>query len=242
MEREVSRFVEIFDRMFDANEIIEFQRLHLSTDERVFDYYLKISSDLSVEDSLIDEIEKEFSLPKDFRSFGEKRKNEFTLSRMMIKKISSLHPEIDETFVPEKYYAGSLEEKVRGSISHHQNIIRVCLSLHPIMVGIDIESIERKALEGHLWDKISTVKDREVLGGMDDLPMRSLLFSSKESLYKFAYPKYQKYFGFQEANLVKVDKSSNELTLASDALKCLGRKEVVVKYLFQDQLVLTFIQ
>lgn len=241
-ESKVSKLIQNFDRMLQANEINEFRRLNLSTDERVFDYCLKKNLDLSCLETFIAELEKEFSLPNGFQSFGVKRKIEYILSRLMIRKISDLHPEIEEMFIPEEYYGGNLEKQVRGSISHHQDYIRVCLSLHPVMVGIDIESTERLALQGQLWEKISTAKDREVLRGSDNLRMRSLLFSAKESLYKFAYPKYQKYFGFQEAHLIKVNESLNELTLASNALKCMGKEEVIVKYRFQDELVLTLIQ
>lgn len=104
---------------------------------------------------------------------------------------------------------------IKGSIAHKHGHVVVVTSLEKTFpdLGIDIE-LPRKvspSIQSHVChDKdlsfftCSQVPANEML---------SLIFSAKESLFKYCYPRAQTWFGFQDARLVTCDWSEKSFSL-----------------------------
>lgn len=169
-------------------------------------------------------------MPENWTSFGHLRKWEVFVSRHLFE---SMKDEIAPSpcSIEDSYSKGN--GKYIVSISHSRGVIRVALGLRDQIkyLGIDVERVDRKALaKEDLWLKISTDKDRKLLADaqMDGLLYRSILFSTKESIYKYAYPFYGKYFGFQEAELVRV--AEDHFIFKSHVLENIQQEQVRVNY------------
>ena len=176
------------------------------------------------------------------KTWSPNRKKEFIVSRLML---SAIQKDCGiENFVPLSQLYQGVNKSFCASLTHSKGLIRVGLSKNASLLGIDSELNNRVALSGKLWEKISTDRDRTLLKQREleeDLVIRSLIFSAKESLYKYAYPKRQKYFGFQEANIIKLKQSENRgvLVLECPILKDYGLEISQINYLLQDGYVHT---
>lgn len=90
----------------------------------------------------------------------------------------------------------------KGSLSHKNNVTCVAISqsVDVRSVGIDVEHVE--SCKASLWSRIFT--DRELLfleESSDGVTDAGLMFSAKESFYKFQYPLTKTYLGFQDVEI-----------------------------------------
>lgn len=223
---------------------------HLSWDfvpiQNLHDYFIVASADsLShfPQEASMAETLNEMNLPDNFIHFGEARKQEYLLSRLLIRYLSfSKFPE-RSIFEIERFYKRNMGD-LAGSMTHSRGLVRVGLAgrEHYQYLGIDSELEERAGLnKDRLWNKITSEKEQQRLRqiGCTQMRFRALVFSAKEALYKYAYPFYQKYFGFHDAEVLEV--TEHYVSLTSPVLKLNGQEEVRAYYQFCDGYVHTLI-
>lgn len=114
----------------------------------------------------------------------------------------------------------------KGSFSHSKTIAAVILSnsSHVLSLGIDIENIINEDRKDVIETKVLTAKDKEFFDNhesIDFLFLYTLVFSSKETLYKLIYPHCETYFGFEHAYVKTIKKG--QLILVLEAL---GKSEL----------------
>ncbi len=110
-----------------------------------------------------------------------------------------------------------------GSISHADGNAICCMMPDKIYqaIGIDIETILGANSGTELASHIVQPKEQHLLLGTAAVTYAEALtiaFSAKESLYKALYPKVQRFFGFEDAELIKIltDKQQFTLRLTTD--------------------------
>lgn len=103
--------------------------------------------------------------------------------------------------------------KAVGSISHNKNWAgaAVAKSSDLIGLGIDFELIGRAKPE--ISSHITTGHDLVNHPSLSEEELLTLIFSSKESLYKALYPIIKKFFGFQAAALREVDTDNGSFVI-----------------------------
>jgi enterobactin synthetase component D len=131
-----------------------------------------------------------------------------------------------------------------GSISHSKEAIYLAFgdSKEYLSIGIDIECIERFNGESH--KKFVTNDDVKVVLGLNEIELRALVFSSKESLFKLLNPLTDTYFGFEFAAVVEVDTDSKLFTIIllksiNDKFSINGYDKFIGHYDFIDGQVIT---
>lgn len=192
-------------------------------------------------------------LPGGFDQFAVTRQNEVLVSRLLCRLQQLLYfpqdpqdsqdPEASETqrYKIESFYKTG-EGQLAGSISHSKGLVRSAMVDRSNFkyIGVDSEQIQRQALKKDLlWEKITIENERQLLKdhGWEDMKYRTLVFSAKEALYKFAYPFYQKYFGFLEAEVIEC--TPDYVVLQSHVLKHLKKDRIKVYYKFLQEYVHT---
>lgn len=106
-----------------------------------------------------------------------------------------------------------------GSITHKDGLIAATATTDITAVGLDIERVDRVS-EG-VARRVSTTNDIAlgetlIKQGVLDTPLwNSLLFSSKEAVFKCLFPLHQRMFWFDDAWLVRVDPATNSFDIAT---------------------------
>lgn len=108
---------------------------------------------------------------------------------------------------------------VLGSIAHSQNFVVCVIAQLPSVqfyLGVDVEKILTTETFREIENSIATFHEmqrmREV--GFSNEVALTVIFSAKESVFKALYSFVGEYFGFEEANLVKVDREGQMLYFA----------------------------
>lgn len=102
-----------------------------------------------------------------------------------------------------------------GALAHSGNTALCAIHTCDIVsgIGIDVEyliSVERSALIQHA---ICHTGELNVLSILQPEQRATLIFSAKESLFKAIYPQLGIYFGFHDAEMVSLERSSSRFVL-----------------------------
>lgn len=138
---------------------------------------------------------------------------------------------------------------VLGSITHSQNIAACVMAHLPsanYYLGIDVEKI--LTLETCQEIENSIVTSDEIMymkniGFSNEVDL-TLIFSAKESIFKALYPLVGEYFGFEEANLVKIDRERQILyfALSPFLIEKSGIKKILnCQFSIQGEMIMTLI-
>ncbi|MDB6181837.1 4'-phosphopantetheinyl transferase family protein [Paracoccus fistulariae] len=102
---------------------------------------------------------------------------------------------------------------ISGAISHAQGraVAIVGWSAHHAGLGIDLESVTRRPQD--LARVTLAPHERAQLGPQPDATTITLSFSAKESLFKALYPSVQEHFGFDAAEIIRLDRQGGVLRL-----------------------------
>ena len=157
--------------------------------------------------------------PENFENYSKERKTEFLMGRdcaeRALKKLDGC----------KSYSVGVKKDRspvwppgVIGSITHNKNWVLSCVASNKRMkgLGVDIESTLRiKALK-NIESKI-LVEEEKALGlslkkEISPQDFLSLVFSSKEALFKCLYPICQTFFYFKDAEIIRIDTVGKEFT------------------------------
>lgn len=145
-----------------------------------------------------------------------KRRCEYLAGRVLFKYLYRRLPDTQlnsgaqgEPLWPEGYI---------GSISHADGVAICCLAQTSELegVGIDIESILTEEVASELDTLILQPQEQQILKSLTSLRYSEYLtiaFSAKESLYKALYPQVQRFFGFEDAAIIRLDTSKQQFTL-----------------------------
>lgn len=97
-----------------------------------------------------------------------------------------------------------------GSISHNKNLVIAVTTKSEKFIGMDIE--EKGRLNLKIQGQILTPEEIDNFklwkGQIDYQSFLTLIFSSKESIFKCLYPYFKEYFGFHSAYLSDLKKES----------------------------------
>jgi enterobactin synthetase component D len=110
-----------------------------------------------------------------------------------------------------------------GSISHTKELVVAVVGEKKdiLTLGVDLEQIGR--VRKDVCRMIKNNDDLDSCEFIDEKVFHTILFSSKESLYKALYPEVKKFFGFEDACLCELghDQFTLQLrrTLTSDYIK-----------------------
>lgn len=196
---------------------------------------------------------KDLLFPPEVLNFHPKRKEEFLLGRMLLKKAFKEFFQLNVRDFPiEKSRRAVAPEGFSLSITHDHDEVMVVISKLNSSVGIDLETIGRikPAMEKQILsasDQLLELMDQSKLSRDEVL---ALIFSAKESFYKVLYPKVQKYFGFEKAYLVSVEFHENggkfEIALCEDLIGESGSFQKGFSlnglFAFGDQKLLTYLE
>lgn len=139
-------------------------------------------------------------------TFAPKRLNEFCAGRVAMR--SALRVLGDFANAPigvnEQTHAPILPEGVLGSISHSARFVFCCAARsHALVsVGVDVEDLDR--MHEDLFDPILTPEEMHAMDGLDAVErirQATLIFSAKESFYKFQHPLTQKWLDFHDMSV-----------------------------------------
>jgi 4'-phosphopantetheinyl transferase EntD len=162
---------------------------------------------------------KDFNSLSKITNYHKKRQQEFLLGRfsakMNFKKnyqydLADLDFGIDRNPIWPNNFVGSISHSKSYAIS------AIGLKKELNYLGIDVESISR--VNDSIAQKILIDRDIKQIDGFDLDELYTLIFSAKESFYKALFPKYGKYFGFENAfvNNISIENSTFEISLAND--------------------------
>ncbi len=166
-------------------------------------------------------------LPESLKKAVAKRQGEFLGGRFCAQQaLAQLgHPAMAAAIGIGEDYAPLWPPGFVGSITHTRGIVAAAVAKADSRagIGIDVEALipEEKAV--NLASHILT--DQEWVRFQSDASFSvselvSLVFSAKESVYKCLRPLTGKYFGFQSAQLVYLDRDSGEFQVS--LLKAIG--------------------
>ena len=199
---------------------------------------------------LFQEIFPNLNFSKCFLSdWSHSRKQEFLLGRKtvldLINKVGDFNPNLirleDGRCLWPKTLSGSISHTL-NRVHHNFECIGI-IGTDGELIGVDIESIDRfDQLDPRIF--ISD-KEKNVLkeSTHEKKILHSIIFSSKEAIYKAIFPIYLKFFGFNSAQLKTLTQLSNssfkvEFILSKDIIKHSNFSTVeVISHLNKDFVV-----
>lgn len=158
------------------------------------------------------------SIPGQLRQAVPKRRCEYLAARVLFQQLLHQYHLPSCQLLNTASGAPSWPVGYVGSISHADGNAICCMMPDKIYqaIGIDIETVLSadsctelashivQPQEQHLLLQTTAVSYAEAL---------SIAFSAKESLYKALYPKVQRFFGFEDAELTKILTNKQQFTL-----------------------------
>ena len=208
-------------------------------------FSLKKEEDLSSELVIL---QSKIQLSDATSSFHEKRKYEYLLGRICASKAYEACTGLEllklETA---KSRAPIWPSDVVGSIAHDKKFVGAAVAKKSelIGIGIDFEELGRTKLE--LSSHIRSSEDISSHPKFSDEELLTLIFSTKESLYKALYPSVQKFFGFEDAALRSIDLDHGvfQIDLLTDLSLNFGpnsRKSFQGRFTVQNNICLTVLE
>lgn len=201
-----------------------------------------------------DEWQKELPglvFPPEILNYHPKRREEFILGRLLLKKAFKKYFNINVNEFPidiSRRPIAPLGYSI--SITHDSDEVMVVVSKELQSVGLDLESIGR--IKPEMEKQILSAQDnvdelmKEAQLSRDEA--LALIFSAKESFYKVLSPKIKKYFGFERARVVEVNKEQG--TFIIELNDDLNAEEIVLykgykltgHYALGERKLLTFLE
>ncbi len=157
---------------------------------------------LEVQDFLAENL----SLPPNLESAVHKRKIEYLLGRLCLKRCFEAFGEPPILVDMGEDRSPTWPESWVGSISHSKGHVVAVLgrSSSYAGLGIDLETLienPSSALQMQICSDEMELEELRVGLGLTEQQALTLIFSAKESLYKLIFPRYRKFFGFQSARV-----------------------------------------
>lgn len=173
-------------------------------------------------------------------SFALKRKYEFVAGRICAKKVLTELGHSDFILKSGDKRQPIWPKGIVGSITHNKYFAICVASKQLRCLGVDIEEIiDNERLEKLQSQFVS--KEEEVLNITPEIG--TLIFSTKEALFKALFPIVQEFFGFMDAQVVEITK--NEVTvklLRSDGEFKQFQKPISCKYKVFNNNIISLIQ
>ena len=166
----------------------------------------------------------DIDLPLHFQKYSKERKTEFLRGRKCAQEaLRKLYAKGQGLWG--KYEIGVNKDRsplwpsgITGSITHNKNWIMSCVSYQNEVrgVGVDIEDTLRFKTLKKVGSKIFAGKEEKLgdsienqMGPQDFL---TLIFSSKEALFKCLYPLCKTFFYFKDAEIIKINLKERRFT------------------------------
>lgn len=199
-----------------------------------------------------------YSIPENIQCSVFKRQNEFAAGRLCaINALRILTGEFRQDVAQDSLYRPVWPQNIVGSISHSDNyaVALVSYKTNVLSVGIDIEEID--SVSGKIESILSLVitdTENKLLNNFDIYNANNfkkdhllyLMFSAKESLFKYINPLHNKTFEFKDVEVEHIDFDNKFLIIK--LLKNLEASVTLQKgtifyctfsYLFADQVIYT---
>lgn len=185
---------------------------HVRTYKGVYHNSFIVECDFEAVDFLIDDYHKyRLNVFQELQKSVPKRQSEFVAGRFCAKTAAVfLLPEMADIFnLPiGKNREPVWPEPLSGSISHNDRtaLSIVCLKQDNVTFGIDIEDLLTIETSKEIGNYVHSQTEHELLclSGMSSNLATSIIYSAKESIFKCLYPSVEIFFGFEYANLTKV--------------------------------------
>ncbi len=182
--------------------------------------------------------------------WSEVRKKEFLLARNLALELINKAGDYETNLIRLEDGQCLWPNNLTGSISHtldkktHDFNCIVIIGTEGELLGVDIESIERF---DELDPRIFINDDEKIILNKTDIEKKilySIIFSSKESIYKAIYPLYLEYFGFDSATVneftqLSDDSYKTEFVLSKKITDSIALKHVEVICQIGERLVIT---
>lgn len=159
------------------------------------------------------EVTLPFEMPEALNRAVDKRRAEFAAGRLLA-HLAQLHIGKDPVSVE---IGGDRSPRwpkgLTGSLTHSNELAAVWITQQKhVSLGLDLEPLLAGDGLRAVRARVLTTKDHDVVG--DDPWLATLTFSAKETLYKALYPKVQRFFGFEAAEVLEItdDRVSLRLT------------------------------
>lgn len=158
--------------------------------------------------------------PTEIKGAVTKRKAEYLAGRIVAKRALSV---LGLGYAQQQVRIGTdrapiWPETIRGSISHTSEFAVCCVAQTAdcSLVGVDSELIFADAVTHSLAAEIHDQAELKLFTdvGFSANLATSIIFSSKESLYKAVYPIVRCFFGFEQARVSRLDPHNNTLILS----------------------------
>lgn len=146
--------------------------------------------------------------------FHPNRKNEFLLGRVCASRAHEQCTGNELLFLASnKDRSADWPDEVVGTISHNQFWVGAAVAKKSELIGLgmDFEVMGRTKIE--LSSHIRSHGDIQKHPKLSDEELLTIIFSTKESLYKALYPSVKKFFGFEDAALRAIDLDNGLFTI-----------------------------
>lgn len=179
---------------------------------KVFEFDHSVLTLMPIENAVKEWTSYSHLLPENSERFAEKRKIEFIAGRLCaieaLKKIHILDakaPAVGEGRQP------LWPPGVVGSISHSKLQAAAIVSKKLGFLGVDIEApIEKERFE-KIGSQFLNEFERNLI--KNDSYLGTIIFSSKESLFKAVYPEVETFFGFHDAQVIEITNKSFKIEI-----------------------------
>ena len=139
-------------------------------------------------------------------NFHPKRKDEYVLGRMCASKAFEKCLGLELLSLPShKDRSPIWPLEVVGSIAHDKNYVGAAVAKKSDLIGLGIDFEEMGRTKIELSSHIRSSEDLKYHADFSEEELLTLIFSTKESLYKALYPLVKKFFGFEDAALRSIN-------------------------------------
>lgn len=141
-------------------------------------------------------------LPPHILSSVRKRKSEYYAGRLAAGDALSFF-NLDKHVGTAKDRSPIWPDGSRGSITHDDSAAAAVVSTS-LNIGLDVEDVLTDKVATDIVDMVASRDEVDILPFSKNESV-SIVFSSKESIFKCLYPDVKKFFDFKDAELVKVN-------------------------------------
>lgn len=151
-------------------------------------------------------LQSKIILNETISNFHPKRKDEYVLGRMCASKAFENCLGLELLSLPShKDRSPIWPIEVVGSIAHDKNYVGAAVAKKSDLIGLGIDFEEMGRTKMELSSHIRSNEDLKYHVDFSEEELLTLIFSTKESLYKALYPLVQKFFGFEDAALRSIN-------------------------------------
>ena len=176
----------------------------------------------------------------ELRLFGAKRREDFLFGRYVAHYVVEKHGSSSASSKISKISMDSsgrplFPEHLTGSIAHSDLYACAYVTLNPEIerVGVDVETIFTADTYLKVRDAVFTKNELGYLERDDDrLLLSTIIFSTKESIYKCLHQKYDRFIDFQEVEMVSINIKESHIELRLDNELIRGSFQIVDNSVF----------